>query len=361
MPEYKLDHIPAISIIAPMYNVEKYVGQCLESILRQTFKDYELLIVDDCSTDNSKNIVEEYEPRFDGKLKYIKMKKNTGAAALPRNTGIRLSRGKYIAFIDPDDLFINNALEDLFNAAESTQADVVHTEKFYISKDEVIGKGSKLKMTSYERGSLVDKITLEEEDLEKRIRTYANWRYFWFPWGKLFNRDFVVKNDITFPNWPTADDTIFCFKCLCLAKNYVRIPSITNIYRIRDDSLTNKNLQLDKYIHRWLNITIEGTRIIDNFMNEIDFFKEHSELKYIAMDFFIREKLNWFYRVYKGNVPYKVDPFLRKEFSVDPENNIALMSYLFNTVNIYNIHFGNQRRKILQLQQQIKELQKKIQ
>ena len=130
--------IPAITIIAPMYNVEKYIGECLDSILTQTFDDYELLVVDDCSTDHSAEIAKSYIDRFNGRMRLIKMNKNTGGAALPRNTGIRLSRGKYLAFIDTDDLFTNNALADMYNAAEQNDADVIHTEKYLISADENI-------------------------------------------------------------------------------------------------------------------------------------------------------------------------------------------------------------------------------
>ena len=204
--------IPEISIIIPMYNVEKYLPQCLDSILAQTFQDYELIVIDDCSTDNSVKIVENYIPYFKDKLKLIKMKKNSGAAD-SRNMGIRLSRGRYITFIDSDDIVTKNALEVLYRAAEETKADVVHTEKFYLSADGELHDKTKLKVTSYERGTFVNKITIEKNDLEKRILNFANWRYFWFPWGKLFDRDFILKNNIEFPNLQTAEDTIFCFKC----------------------------------------------------------------------------------------------------------------------------------------------------
>ena len=79
-----------------MYNVEKYVGQCLGSLLSQTFQDFEVIVVDDCSTDNSIEVVKKYIPNFKNRLQIIKLDKNSGNAALPRNMGLRLSRGKYI-------------------------------------------------------------------------------------------------------------------------------------------------------------------------------------------------------------------------------------------------------------------------
>ena len=172
---------PAISIIAPMYNVEPYLEQCLNSILNQTFQDYELIIVDDCSTDNSVAIVKDYVPRFGDKLKLVRMKKNTGAAALPRNHGINISRGKYIALIDPDDLFMPNALEVMYEAAEERQADVVHTERFFISEAEMIDDKTPLKVNTLEVGNKVDKPTFETSDLEERIKAYVRHRFFWYP------------------------------------------------------------------------------------------------------------------------------------------------------------------------------------
>lgn len=353
--------LPAISIIAPMYNVENYVGQCLDSILAQTFQDYELIIVDDCSTDNSAAIVEKYALRFGDKLKFVKMEKNTGAAALPRNYGITLAKGKYIALIDPDDVFTPKALEAMYKAAEETQADVVHTEKYFISEAEVIDNKTPLKLNTLEVGNKVDKPTFESFNLEDRIKAYVKHRFFWYPWGKLFRRDLVIENKVEFPNWPTADDTIFCFKCMCLAKNYVRIPDITNVYRIREGSLTNKDLDAEKYLHRWLQITIEGANIIDNFMDKFEIFVQKPILKYSVIDFFIQEKLNWISRVYPKNTVLTIYKLLLKEFSNKYGNNKAFISYIFNTMNVYRIRISQLQLQIKQLQQQINEFQQKLQ
>ena len=130
---------PAISIIIPMYNVEKYVGECLDSILAQTFTDFEVIIVDDCSTDKSCAVVKKYMPLFnknDDKLRLIELKKNSGFPSVPRNKGIELARGKYICFVDSDDAITNTALEELFNLAEEFQADVVHCERYFLVDDE---------------------------------------------------------------------------------------------------------------------------------------------------------------------------------------------------------------------------------
>lgn len=86
----------AVSVIIPLYNAEKYVGECLDSLLEQTFQDFEVIVVDDCSTDNSAKIVESYAPKFNGRFMFTILEKNSGSGALPRNKGLLLSRGEYI-------------------------------------------------------------------------------------------------------------------------------------------------------------------------------------------------------------------------------------------------------------------------
>ena len=106
-----------VSVIIPVYNAEKYLRGCLESILNQTFADFEVIVVDDCSTDNSLAIAESFLEKFGGRLKIISLPKNTGNASVPRNEGLRFSRGEYVFFMDNDDLILDNALETLYNFA----------------------------------------------------------------------------------------------------------------------------------------------------------------------------------------------------------------------------------------------------
>ena len=97
-----------VSIITPSYNTGKYIGETIESVLSQTYKNWELLIVDDCSTDNTDVIVKKY--LSDSRIKYIKNATNSGAA-ISRNLGIQIAKGRWIAFLDSDDLWLPNKLE----------------------------------------------------------------------------------------------------------------------------------------------------------------------------------------------------------------------------------------------------------
>ena len=112
-----------VSIIIPVYNVKNYLGQCLESVIQQDFIDYEIICVDDASTDNSGNILDAYEKQYD-MIQVIRHTKNRGLSAA-RNTGLEQATGKYVWFVDSDDIICPNSLEELYNVAETNETDMI--------------------------------------------------------------------------------------------------------------------------------------------------------------------------------------------------------------------------------------------
>src|SRR5690606_31839684 len=100
---------PKTSIITPLFNGAKYIGETIESVLMQTDQDWELLVIDDCSTDGGHHIVEKYNQR-DSRIRLIRNEKNLGPAET-RNRGIEVATGRYIAFLDSDDIWLPNKLE----------------------------------------------------------------------------------------------------------------------------------------------------------------------------------------------------------------------------------------------------------
>ena len=122
--------MPKVSIVVPIYNVEKYLAQCLESLVNQTFKDIEILAINDGSTDQSQRIVDEYVKKYDFVKSYVK---ENGGLSDARNFGMKKVTGKYIAFIDSDDLIEENAIELMYNKAEKDELDIVISdmEEFY--------------------------------------------------------------------------------------------------------------------------------------------------------------------------------------------------------------------------------------
>ncbi|MBR1398298.1 MAG: glycosyltransferase family 2 protein [Selenomonadaceae bacterium] len=328
---------PAVSIIVPMYNTEKYIKQCLESVAAQTMQDFEVIVVDDCSTDNSVAIVESLKKNFDGRLTLIKMKKNNGAPGIPRNTAIKSANGKYISFLDSDDMLTLTALSELYEIAEQTCADVLHAEQFYIAADngEEFNDDTPLGLRSWENGQHTKKVQIETQELNKRLQLFCQRRFNWSSCNKFFKREFLIKNKIEFPRMPYSEDLPFCFKSLCLAKNYVRIPNVFYKCRYRQGSLQHRSISAEQIIKIYLNVLIEGTQILDKFMGELKFFEdiENHVLKYTVIDFFIREHLEYFEEIYKKYPVPLIDILVRETLNPVFGKNSALISYLFNSTN----------------------------
>ena len=130
-----------ISIITPAYNAGKYIAETIDSVKTQSYTNWELIIVDDCSTDNTANIVKQYQ-QSDSRIKYFKLENNSGVAGIPRNYGIQRANGDYIAFIDADDLWLPEKLEKQIAFLQKTNADLVYTNLIYFYPD---GKESFIK------------------------------------------------------------------------------------------------------------------------------------------------------------------------------------------------------------------------
>ena len=263
---------PKISVIIPMYNAEKYIRECLISVLASTFQDYELLVVDDCSTDNSVAEVKKLLPHFDGRLKIFSTEKNSGGPGVPRNVGIKNSSGKYITFIDNDDLILPNTLEIFFETAEAFGAEVIHTEKCFFFKKEF----RRDNLMTYNLGmeeKFVSEPTFEPDDLNCRVNHFVREKFSWMPWGKFFRRDFLIENKIEFPQMQYGEDFVFCFKCLCLAKKYLLVPYVTNAHRVGISSAANASFDnAHDGVRLWMKIFITQLAVLDEFMSGLEFF-----------------------------------------------------------------------------------------
>ena len=121
--------MPKVSVIVPVYNVEKYIDKCLESLVNQTLKDIEIIIVNDGSTDNSIKIVEEYKEKYKNKIIYLE--KENGGLSDARNYGIQYAKGEYIAFLDSDDYVDRKMYEKLYNKAIENNSDIVECDFYW--------------------------------------------------------------------------------------------------------------------------------------------------------------------------------------------------------------------------------------
>ena len=116
--------LPLVSIITPCYNAAPFISQAIESVLAQSFGDWEMIIVDDCSSDDSLSIIQKYA-RIDFRIRYLRTDKPSGSPTLPRNMGIKEAKGRYIAFLDSDDIWLPNKLSDQLKVFEKSEVAIV--------------------------------------------------------------------------------------------------------------------------------------------------------------------------------------------------------------------------------------------
>ena len=342
---------PAVSIIIAMYNAERYVEACLKSLYDQTFQDFEIIVVDDCSTDKSAAIVKNVMEHFDGRLTLLKTKRNSGTPGLPRNLAIKSARGKYITFFDSDDLLIKTALEEIVSIAEQTEAEVVHAEKYF----EMLDGSDRAKLRTFQNPPYVDEPTPETDDIGDRVERFTQKNFLWWACNKLFRRDFWMKNKIAFPNMTSFEDLVVTFCCMIRAKNYIRIPNTFYIYRTRPDSLSHGGRHPFEVA---VNL-IEAIKVMDRFMGEMKFFIQNPKYRYMAIDYFVQSRVNIIsHGLYTRQQPYEVDDYLRhRVFNVNPNENIPLMTYLFSNANVCRLKIEEQQNEIERLKKQLAELQ----
>jgi len=355
--ELVIDKIPLVSVIIPMYNAARFITQTLESLLYQTMKDFEVIVVDDCSTDNSVEVVESFDEKFGGRLHVIKLSENNGTPSLPRNVGIQLARGKYIAFLDSDDLFTKTALEEFSTLAEAYQAEIVHTDGFfYLSEDkfktatteELLNTQNYPVVVCNPRSPRLPKPIYAPNNFAERMRLWLNSDYHWATCSLFCRKDFLIVNQIDFCNMTLAEDIVINFHCFCRAEKILRIPHINYIYSQHDDSLSHVDNDFEKSFRKWIKGLNVGFNELNKIMNRINFFDEHVDFRYAVLDWFFGKVIQQGRQIaaaYDQIHAFSLNPLVQKEFHPD---DAAFSSYLFDMVNIY-------RLQIMQLQQELKK------
>ena len=273
---------PEVSVVIPLFNAEKFVAECLESILIQTFKNFEVVVVDDCSTDSSCAVVESYLEKFGGRLKIFGMKKNSGSGSLPRNKGLKLSRGEYVFFVDADDLLTPTALEELYFAAKNFSADVVYLERHFEADEEL--------KEIHVAGETSGKIIFESENLAERIHALIDRKIFFTPWSKFVRRDFLLENEIFFPPIVPAEDDIWTYALIFFAEKILRVPNPVYVWRLTEKSISRKKRTPQETLKFWLNPIIRGTKTLDDFMSRHEFFKRNAQYRCAVLEFFVHSK-----------------------------------------------------------------------
>ncbi|OBV29734.1 hypothetical protein BKN38_01210 [Helicobacter sp. CLO-3] len=211
-----MDSAPFVSIIVPIYNVELYLRECLDSIINQTYKNLEIILINDGSSDNSGKIAQEYAA-LDSRIKYMGQE-NKGVASA-RNMGIKVAQGEYVCFMDPDDFYPDaNTIELLCTKAQKNDA--------------LICGGC---FSEYMQGKIVVDFpphlfgyTFEKEDFVE----YKDYQ-FDFGWTRFIYRlDFLLANNIFQPPYTKYEDPPFFVQAMIKAQRFYAVPEVTYRYRI---------------------------------------------------------------------------------------------------------------------------------
>ncbi len=219
--------MPKVSIIIPVYNVEKYLRECLDSALGQTLKDIEVICVNDCSTDGSLEILREYASK-DDRLKIIDFSENQGPS-ITRNTALDVAKGDYIMFLDSDDWLELSACEEAYNQIHKNGNDFVFFDcREYLQKAKKFIAGDKLDVLR--RYAHDPNLRLQD------IKTpFISGCQIWF---KIYRKSFLNENNIRFPSEHFGEDCVFFIKTLACCKSMSVLDKQLYNYRVFDKSLT---------------------------------------------------------------------------------------------------------------------------
>lgn len=293
-----------ISVIVPIYNAEKYLNKCVDSLINQTKKELEFILVNDGSTDKTEEIIKSYK---DSRIKYFK-NKNQGIGKT-RNFGIEKATGKYIMFLDSDDYLKNNACEILYKSVEKNDADLAICD-FYKIYDS--GVEEKIKLLSFKpttlrkTPSLVNEINLA-------------------PWNKLYKKELITKNKIKFVENLKYEDAPFVIEAFSKAGKIIKVDEYLNYYLIHGNSettvrdkrcfdilkiidLIRKNTKNEAYLQEEINkLTV---RIITNYTIQ----QRNQKDKNVGLDF-IDEAFSYLEKEvpdYKNNKYFKNRSILKR-------------------------------------------------
>jgi len=234
---------PKISIIIPVYNAEKYLRQCIDSVLSQTFTDFELILIDDCSPDHCSQICEDYAKQ-DLRIKVIHHKINQGSV-ISRKAGLDNSTGDYILFVDSDDWIEKNMTERLYQKAISDYSDIVYC-------DLIRFEGEKLTHTLPFDSRGKEKIDIIINIIEDNFPGYLP--------SKLFKRN--LFNNVVWPDFQLREDVVICVQAFLNAEKVSYEYSTLYHYRFNSESISSDN----KNRYRLINEVYENFRKLDNVL-----------------------------------------------------------------------------------------------
>ncbi|MBR1506437.1 MAG: glycosyltransferase family 2 protein [Eubacterium sp.] len=231
--------MPKVSILIPAYNVENYIEECLGSVLGQSLQDFEIICVDDCSTDKTPEILKEYT-RTDKRITYARHVQNLGQSAA-RNRALMMAKGEYVYMLDADDRIVSGALQELYDICSADKLDVIGFETRNFSDDPAFEENVRIKTVSYDDTDILDgrdalTYCMEHESFSLSTPTF------------MMRREYLITNDILFTEGILHEDVGYIFELLTRADRVRFLHRILFERRIRANStmtkgFTSKNIE----------------------------------------------------------------------------------------------------------------------
>lgn len=255
--------MPKVSVIVPVYNVEKYIERCLESLVKQTLQDIEIIVVNDGSTDNSEVIIKEYEKKYSDKIKNYT--KQNGGLSDARNFGMQFATGEYIAFLDSDDYADITLYEKMYNRAIEQNCDYVECNFIW-------------KYDNKEKKDIGIKYT-DKHQMLATARVVA--------WNKLIKKELIDKTRIQFPKGLRYEDVEFFYKLLPYIQNFGFVEDCLIYYVQRASSIANTQNERTGEIFKVLDNVIDYYKA-SGFYNEYKKELEYTYARILLCSSFLR-------------------------------------------------------------------------
>ena len=223
---YEYLNFPLVSVIIPIYNANQYIHKCIESVLNQTLQNFEIICINDESTDGSYEIVKEYEKK-ESRIKVISQKKRNAGVA--RNVGITQAKGKYIYFLDSDDYIDCNLLSICVDKMEETGAELCVFKARTYSE---ITRKENIAPYSLVLENCPSKTYFSPVEMKNKIfNSFQNW-----PWNKFFRREFIINNSLKFQDIDRTNDLVFTNLALAVSNKILIINKELIWYRVDNQS-----------------------------------------------------------------------------------------------------------------------------
>lgn len=270
-----------VSVIIPTYNSEEYLKECLDSLINQTFKDFEIIIVDNNSTDNTINKVKEYKNKYSN-ISLVRLDKNL-KQGIARNIGVQNAIGEYIMFVDSDDKVKSDFIEKMYNKISSDEADITICK--WAPFDNKTGK------INYNHG-YANFHRLPEEfrnkgfkwsDIKEELFSQSN-----VPWDKIYKKKFLIKKCVEFPGGMFFEDNVFSFDALMKADKITVLDECLIFYRTnREQAVTAR---CDETFFDYL-------KIFSKIKENLEKIGLYEEMKYNFLNYKVRSIFWWWKKI----------------------------------------------------------------